>query len=176
MITIGKRQVAFLAAAVALVGSVSACSSSSSTPAPATSTSETSSSTPTEQTGNSAGASAGEASGIPADVISAYFKASCTAPSTYDQATETCTDDQGEAQTVSQFTAALSLIPVRVSLPAFAYAIFPPDKLPACPPKTDVDAYLNDEGTTVEPPTVSDECLASVMVLMTSMAGAASSN
>ena len=174
MITIGKRQVAFLAAAVALVGSVSACSSSSSTPAPATSTSETSSSTPTEQTSDSA--SSGEASGIPADVISAYFKASCTAPSTYDQATETCTDDQGEPQSVSQFTAALSLIPVRVSLPAFAYAIFPPDKLLGCPPKTDVDAYLNDEGTTVEPPTVSDECLASVMVLMTSMAGAASSN
>ncbi len=174
MITIGKRQVAFLAAAVALVGSVSACSSSSSTPAPATSTSETSSSTPTEQTSDSA--SSGEASGIPADVISAYFKASCTAPSTYDQATETCTDDQGEPQSVSQFTAALSLIPVRVSLPAFAYAIFPPDKLPACPAKADVDAYLNDEGTTVEPPTVSDECLASVMVLMTSMAGAASSN
>ena len=174
MITIGKRQVVFLAAAVALVGSVSACSSSSSTPAPATSTSETSSSTPTEQTSDSA--SSGEASGIPADVISAYFKASCTAPSTYDQATETCTDDQGEPQTVSQFTAALSLIPVRVSLPAFAYAIFPPDKLPACPPKADVDAYLNDEGTTVEPPTVSDECLASVMVLMTSMAGAASTN
>lgn len=174
MITIGKRQVAFLAAAVALVGSVSACSSSSSTPAPATSTSETSSSTPTEQTSDSA--SSGEASGIPADVISAYFKASCTAPSTYDQATETCTDDQGEAQSVSQFTAALSLIPVRVSLPAFAYAIFPPDKLPACPANADVDAYLNDEGTTVEPPTVSDECLASVMVLMTSMAGAASSN
>jgi hypothetical protein len=70
----------------------------------------------------------------------------------------------------------LSLIPVRVSLPAFAYAIFPPDKLLGCPPKTDVDAYLNDEGTTVEPPTVSDECLASVMVLMTSMAGAASTN
>ena len=174
MITIGKRQVAFLAAAVALVGSVSACSSSSSTPAPATGTSETSSSTPTEQTSDSA--SSGEASGIPADVISAYFKASCTAPSTYDQATETCTDDQGEPQSVSQFTAALSLIPVRVSLPAFAYAIFPPDKLPACPAKADVDAYLNDEGTTVEPPTVSDECLASVMVLMTSMAGAASSN
>ena len=174
MITIGKRQVAFLAAAVALVGSVSACSSSSSTPAPATSTSETSSSTPTEQTSDSA--SSGEASGIPADVISAYFKTSCTAPSTYDQATETCTDDQGEAQTVSQFTAGLSLIPVRVSLPAFAYAIFPPDKLPACPPKADVDAYLNDQGTTVEPPTVSDECLASVMVLMTSMAGAVSSN
>ena len=174
MITIGKRQVAFLAAAVALVGSVSACSSSSSTPAPATSSSETSSSTPTEQTSDSA--SSGEASGIPADVISAYFKASCTAPSTYDQATETCTDDQGEPQSVSQFTAALSLIPVRVSLPAFAYAIFPPDKLPACPAKADVDAYLNDEGTTVEPPTVSDECLASVMVLMTSMAGAASSN
>ena len=77
---------------------------------------------------------------------------------------------------MSQFTAALSLIPVRVSLPAFAYAIFPPDKLPACPAQADVDAYLNDEGTTVEPPTVSDECLACVMVLMTSMAGAASSN
>ena len=77
---------------------------------------------------------------------------------------------------MSQFTAALSLIPVRVSLPAFAYAIFPPDKLPACPAQADVDAYLNDEGPTVEPPTVSDECLASVMVLMTSMAGAASSN
>jgi hypothetical protein len=176
MMTLGKRPLVLIAATIALVGGVSACSSSTSTPAPATSTSETSSSTPSEQTGDSADASTGEASGIPADVISAYFKTSCTAPSTYDQATETCTDDQGEAQTVSQFTAALSLIPVRVSLPAFAYAIFPPDKLPACPPKADVDAYLNDEGTTVEPPTVSDECLASVMVLMTSMAGAASSN
>jgi hypothetical protein len=176
MMTLGKRPLVLIAATIALVGGVSACSSSTSPPAPATSTSETSSSTPTEQTGDSTGANTGEASGIPADVISAYFKSSCTAPSTYDQATETCTDDQGEAQTVSQFTAALSLIPVRVSLPAFAYAIFPPDKLPACPAKADVDAYVNDEGTTVEPPTVSDECLASVMVLMTSMAGAAPTN
>ena len=168
MMTLGKRPLVSIAAVLALMGGVSACSSSASTPA--SSSSEVSGSAPAPVASSSA------ASGIPADVAAAYFKATCTAPSTYDDAVQSCTDEKGEPQTLSQFTVALEMTPVRVTFPAIAYAIFPPEKFPACPSKADIDAYVNDAGTTLQPPTVTDECLTSVMVLMTTAAGTASSN
>lgn len=148
----GRRQVVALAAAVALVGGVTACSSSSSTSASASA----------PQT------SASEAPGIPADVISAYFKATCTAPSAYDEATETCTDEQGQATTASELN--YGFAPVRAMQVSIAYAVLPPEGFPACPPKADMDAYTDDTGT-VDPPAVSDECLTSVLVAMTGLVG-----
>ena len=151
----GKRQIVALAAAVALVGGVTACSSSpsSSSMAPASA----------PQT------SASEAPGIPADVISAYFKATCTPPGTYDEATETCTDEQGQATTASELN--YGFAPVRAMQVSIAYAVLPPERFPACPTKADMDAYENDGDDAVAPPAVSDECLTSVLVAMTGLVG-----
>ena len=112
-----------------------------------------------------------EASGIPSDVISGYFKATCTAPSTYDEATETCTDEQGVAQSVREFASSLPLTPVRAMNLMLAYGFFPPDDFPACPPKADVDAYTDDTSGTVDPPAISDECMTSVLVALTGFLG-----
>ena len=155
----GKRQVVALAAAVVLVGGVTACSSSSST---STSTSASASAS-APQTG------ASEAPGVPADVISAYFKAACTAPSAYDEATETCTDEQGEATSVSELS--FEFAPVRAMQVSIAYAVLPPEGFPACPPKADVDAYTDDTSGTVDPPAISDECMTSVLVALTGFFG-----
>lgn len=155
----GKRQIVALAAAVALVGGVTACSSSPST----SSMAPASASVSAPQTG------ASEAPGIPADVLSAYFKAACTAPSTYDEATETCTDEQGQATTASELN--YGFAPVRAMQVSIAYAVLPPERFPACPPKADMDAYQNDEDDAVAPPAVSDECLTSVLVAMTGLVG-----
>ena len=167
----GKRQVVALAAAVVLVGGVTACSSSSST-STSTSTSastSTSTSTSTSASASAPQTSASEAPGVPADVISAYFKATCTPPGTYDEATETCTDEQGEATSVSELS--FEFAPVRAMQVSIAYAVLPPEGFPACPPKADMDAYQNDEDDAVAPPAVSDECLTSVLVAMTGLLG-----
>ena len=155
----GKRQVVALAAAVVLVGGVTACSSSSST------------STSASASASAPQTSASEASGIPSDVISGYFKATCTAPSTYDEATETCTDEQGQAQSVGEFAPSLALTPVRAMNLTVAYGFFPPDDFPACPPKADLDAYTDDTSGTVDPPAISDECMTSVLVALTGFMG-----
>ena len=157
----GKRQVVALAAAVVLVGGVTACSSSSST--------STSTSTSASASASAPQTSASEAPGVPADVISAYFKAACTAPSAYDEATETCTDEQGEATSVSELS--FEFAPVRAMQVSIAYAVLPPEGFPACPPKADVDAYTDDTSGTVDPPAISDECMTSVLVALTGFFG-----
>ena len=150
---VGKRHIVALAAAVVFVGGVSACSSPTSAPEPQT--------------------SASEASGIPPEVISAYFKASCTSPSTYDAATETCTDEQGEVTSVSELS--FEFPPVRAMQVSIAYMMLPPEKFAACPSKADMDAYENDSGDAVAPPPVSDECLTSLLVAMTGLVGGSGS-
>ena len=159
----GKRQVVALAAAVVLVGGVTACSSSSST------STSTSTSTSASASASAPQTSASEAPGVPADVISAYFKAACTAPSAYDEATETCTDEQGEATSVSELS--FEFAPVRAMQVSIAYAVLPPEGFPACPPKADVDAYTDDTSGTVDPPAISDECMTSVLVALTGFFG-----
>ena len=167
----GMRQILALAAVV-LVGGVTACSSSASAPAPASSASQSSSPSQSSSATPAPQTNASEASGIPADVIVGYLKASCTAPGTYDQATEVCTDKDGQAMSVREMTAGFSLTPVRVMQVGLAYAFFTPEKFSACPSKADMDTYQNDKSNTVDPPTVSDECLTSVLVAMTSVVGA----
>ena len=176
----GMRQIVALAAPVVLVGGLAACSSSTSAPAVASSASQSSSSTsapastasPSSSATPAPQASASEPSGIPSDVVLGYLKASCTAPGTYDQASQTCTDANGEEMNVNQLTAGLSLTPVRAVNVAMAYALLPPEKFTTCPSKTDMDAYTNDTSNKVASPPISDECLTSVLVALTSVVGA----
>ena len=169
----GKLRIAALAASVVAVGSLTACSSSDSA---STSTSAPASASSSESTSASAPASqeaASEASGVPAEVISAYFKATCVAPSTYEDATETCTDDKGEATSVTELN--FDYTPVRAMQVSFAYFAFPPEKFPDCPSQADMDAYQNDESNELPPPPVSDACLTSVLVALTGLGDIAAS-
>ena len=145
----GKRTMVALTAAVVFVGGVTACSSPTSTSAPEPQ------------------ASASEATGIPADVISAYMEAWCFGMGTYDEATVTCSNDGG-ALTWEDLNALLwSQGQGSASELWHQYTELgvSEDDYRDCPSEADLRARL--ATVEVDPPAISDECLTTVLIQKT---------
>jgi hypothetical protein len=163
-----KRTIVALATAVVFVGGVTACSSptSTSTPEPQASASEATGipaeviSTPEPQ------ASASEATGIPAEVISAYMEAWCVGMGTYEAATVTCSieDEPVTWEGVNALFATQGW--PSLLLDQYQYTeLGVSDDYRDCPSEADLRASL--ATVEVDPPAISDECLTTVLIQST---------
>jgi hypothetical protein len=162
-----KRTIVALATAVVFVGGVTACSSptSTSTPEPQASASEATGipaeviSTPEPR------ASASEATGIPAEVISAYMEAWCWGIGTYEAATVTCSMED-EAVTWEVLNAGFAT----QGWPSLLWHQYTElgvsaDDYRDCPSEADLRASL--ATAEVDPPAISDECLTTMLIQST---------